>query len=330
MMIEKARSSERARIEALLAREEARMRRAFRRFLDDVKSDPVLRQIRIALEDGGIEAALRVIDAHVARMGPVVAQMFQATGQAEVEALAAKLGNALTALSFDPTYPRAAALMRTNTLEFVREMTRAQREATRAALVEALQTGAGPAETARLLRDSIGLTEYQRRAVANYRALLEAGDAAALARDLRDRRFDSSVRRAAEDDEPLGADKIDRMVEQYQNRFLQYRGENIARTEAQRTVGEARRESLGQVLEQIGEPRSAVRRTWVTTEDGRERDTHSEMDGQQRGIDEPYESPSGARLMFPGDSSLGAPASEVVNCRCTEMFDVVPSDEAQR
>jgi hypothetical protein len=27
-------------------------------------------------------------------------------------------------------------------------------------------------------------------------------------------------------------------------------------------------------------------------------------------------SPSGARMMFPGDFSLGAPPEEIINCRC--------------
>jgi Phage Mu protein F like protein len=317
--IEKAARGDRARIEELVARQEASVRRAFRRFLDETRSDAVVRQVRIALEQQGTEAALRVVDAHVVRLGTVVAQVFQASGASEATALASQLRtrHAHVAISFDPTWPRAAQLMRQNTLRFVVEFSSAQREATRAALAEALASGAGPLQAGQAFRDSIGLTETQRQAVANYRRLLEAGDAAALQRDLRDRRFlpeGSASREAFLAGEPLGARRIARMVEQYRNRYLAYRAETIARTETLRVANEARSEALTQVLGQVDLPADAVTRTWRATRDDRTRDTHAAMDGQVQQGSAPFVSPSGARLMFPGDVSLGAPASEIVNC----------------
>lgn len=325
VVLSKAYRGERARIEALIAQAEAEIRRAFARFLADVRSGAVRQQVRRVLESSGVEAALNVIDAHVARLGAALTSIFQRVGASEAAVLASrfKLDRAAVVVSFDPTNPRAAELMRTSRLEFVREMTRLQREATRAAVTDALRAGYGPAKTAASFYDSIGLTEYQRRAVANYRRLLEAGDAAALNRDLRDRRFDSSVRAAAESGEPLGAAKIDRMVDRYCDRYLRYRAETIARTEAHRVVGQARLEATEQVVEEAGISRDRVVRTWATTEDKRTRDSHSAMNGQQRGLDEPYDSPYGSRFMFPGDGSLGADASELVNCRCTEYIEVL-------
>lgn len=322
-LIKAAPRGDRARIEELVAREEARVRRAFRQFLDEVRSPAVRRQVREVLEREGVESALRVVDAHVVRLGTVIARVFQAAAANEAANLAGKLARtARVAITFDPTYPRAADAMRRNTLEFVRGFTRSQREATRAALSEALMAGAGPVEVARAFRDSVGLTEVQRRAVANYRRLLEAGDVQALARDLRDRRFDSSVARLIAEDEPLGATRIQRMVEQYRSRYLQYRAETIARTETLRVLNQARVEAVAQTVEQAEINRAQVRRIWRATQDPRTRDTHAAMDGQARGIDEPFESPSGALLMMPGDPSLGAPASEIVNCRCVLLLEV--------
>ena len=55
---------------------------------------------------------------------------------------------------------------------------------------------------------------------------------------------------------------------------------------------------------------------WIYTRDARTRDDH-----RYRGVvplDEPFELPeSGARLMYPGDTSLGAPLETIINCRCT-------------
>lgn len=321
MSLVKVARGERARIEQLIMGQESRIRSAFRRFFDDVRSEAVRRQVRIALERGAIEDALRVVDAHVLRLGGALTQSFQSVGALEAAALARVLPRAVAhiAVSFDPTWPRAAELMRQNRLEFVREFTRAQREATRAALVESFQVGSGPVDTARAFRESIGLTERQRQMVANYRRLLERGDAAALARELRDRRFDPSVRRMLQTGEPLGARRINRMVVAYRNRFVQYRAETIARVEGLRVAGAARHEALVQAVEQSGMPRDAVIRTWRDSDDARVRETHEQMDGQQRGLDEPFTSPSGARLMYPGDRT--APAEEVINCRCAVLHE---------
>lgn len=314
--VEKSIRSEQRRIDALLVREEAVVRRAFRRYLDELRSEPVLRQVRLALQNEGIEGALRIADAHVVRLGSVIPRVFQDVGGSEASALADQLGAgaARVALSFDPTFARAAEIMRRNRLQFVREFTGSQREATRAALTESLQAGDGPIKVARVFRDSIGLTERQRQAVGNYRSLLERGDAEALERGLRDRRFDSTVRRAVDTGEPLGGTRIQRMVEQYRNRYLQFRAETIARTETLRVANEARGEALQQTLDQAGLKPGSVRRTWRATLDLRTRDTHTIMNGQERGLQEAFVSPSGAHLMFPGDPQ--APPSETINCRC--------------
>lgn len=49
---------------------------------------------------------------------------------------------------------------------------------------------------------------------------------------------------------------------------------------------------------------------------GKSKANHRAMDGVTVPIDQPFVMPSGARLMFPGDRSLGAPVSELANCRC--------------
>lgn len=325
-MLQKAQAqeTERRRIEALIAREEARVRRAFRRFLDDVRSEPVLREVRRVLQAGDVGAALQIADAHVVRLGAVIPRVFQEVGVREADALVSQLGarTAAVTIGFDPTFPRAANLMRHNRLQFVQQFTSIQREATRAALTEALTTGAGPIRAARAFRDSIGLTSKQLEAVENYRRLLELGDAEALQRGLRDRRFDPSVRRAVETGEPLGNRRIQRMVAQYRSRYLQMRAETIARTETQRVANQAREEALHQTLEQAGLSESNVVRTWRATLDTRTRDTHASMSGQKRGPREAFQSPSGAQLMYPGDPA--APASEVVNCRCVVVVSVKP------
>lgn len=56
------------------------------------------------------------------------------------------------------------------------------------------------------------------------------------------------------------------------------------------------------------------RKRWLTTRDGRERETHAAIDGEERALDERYTN----GLMYPGDAD-GDPA-ETVNCRCAETY----------
>lgn len=63
----------------------------------------------------------------------------------------------------------------------------------------------------------------------------------------------------------------------------------------------------------------ATVKEWNAVLDSKTRDAHVTADGQRRPIDDPY-IVSGQRLMYPGDRSLGASASNVINCRCGSQF----------
>lgn len=62
---------------------------------------------------------------------------------------------------------------------------------------------------------------------------------------------------------------------------------------------------------------------WVSARDARVRKTHASADGQEVEADEPFVI-GGSKLLFPGDSSMGAAAKEIVNCRCTTVFEIKP------
>ena len=112
--------------------------------------------------------------------------------------------------------------------------------------------------------------------------------------------------------------QIDRMAQQYSNKLLRQRGETIARTETLKALNAGRQEALDQLIEN---PNNDVRaedvvRAWDSAGDGKTRPTHVDADLQDP---VPQGQPfivGGYSLMYPGDTSLGAPAEEVINCRC--------------
>lgn len=63
-----------------------------------------------------------------------------------------------------------------------------------------------------------------------------------------------------------------------------------------------------------------IGKQWMSAHQPNTRDGHREADGQIRAFDEPFHvmnaDGQAEMLMFPGDTSLGASASNIINCRC--------------
>jgi hypothetical protein len=62
----------------------------------------------------------------------------------------------------------------------------------------------------------------------------------------------------------------------------------------------------------------AQQKEWLATADERTRDAHRSASGQVRPMDQPFDV-GGYHMMYPGDSSLGAPLSQIAQCRCTVL-----------
>lgn len=185
-----------------------------------------------------------------------------------------------------------------------------------------LSDGMTADEIARVIKATIGLTPRQAQAVANFRRLLENGDAAALDRVLRDRRFDASVQRAI-DGGTLDPAKIDRMVERYQERYIAHRARTIANTETLRAANAGRAAAWRQFADRKGLDDADVLRFWQTAGDERECPVCRAIpllnaDGVP--LDDMYATPIG-----PED----APPIHA-NCRCTERFAVREGAPRQR
>jgi len=167
----------------------------------------------------------------------------------------------------------------------------------------------------------LGLNAAQTDAVIRARAELLSGDPAMLrnylARARRDKRFDRLVMKAIREGRPMGRADVDAITGRYKDRLLQLRGETIARTETLASLNAGKEEGIRQLIDSGKVQRSAVKKVWRATGDDRTRDSHMALNGEEVGIDAAFTSPlTGAQMMYPHDTSRGAPASETIGCRC--------------
>ncbi len=298
------------RLRKLVDAQAPRFASGFSTLIQNIKSDLDLDRIADLLERGRFEEALTEALRRAPGLGGLYTDAFIAAAKDTAEFLNKHLEFLI--VDFDQTNPFAMQVARENQLRLVREFTQAQARATREAIVEGIRTGANPIQQAKNFRDSIGLTEHQVRAVNNYKRLLSEGDKEVFTRALRDKRFDSVVRRAIEEGKPLTRTQINRMVKRYRERFIDFRARTIARTEALRSVHSGNLAMYEQAIAAGLDPASLTNE-WNTALDERVRGSHSTMHGQVVRFGDLFVSGAGNTTLLPGGFGV---AEEDIQCRC--------------
>lgn len=306
------------RIDRLLTRAERHIAAVFSAAIEEMRNSLDLDMLADLFEAQRWDAAFEIIEREAARIAAGSNLMFVRAGQDTAEFLAtAKIGR----IAFDQVNQRAVLQMQSNRLNLIRQFADGQRDVLREVMRGGIARGLNPIDQAREFREVVGLTDRQARAVINFRRLLGqagreefgAAQREALTRRLRDKRFDRSILAAIRDEQPLDPAHIDRMVDRYRQRYVKHRAENIARTEALRSVHQGTNEAWQQAIDlgQISE--DEIEQTWRSARDGRVRDSHQRLNGEVRKIGETWQGDHGA-LRYPGDPA--APAAETINCRC--------------
>lgn len=239
-------------------------------------------------------------------------------------------------ITFDIRNVRAENWIRNNSSEFVTRIIESQREAIRTTLESGMRLGRNPRQTAldivgrvgktgRRSGGIVGLASNQAQYVANAREQLSSGDPSQMrqyfSRTRRDGRFDGIVKRAIESGKPVAAADIDRIVGRYADRLLFTRGESIGRTESIAALNAGREEAVLQAIDEGVISHEHTTGIWDATGDARTRPSHAYMEGQRRREGEPFRSSTGALMLFPGDTSLGAGAEDVISCRCFKRIE---------
>ena len=300
------------RIERLLSKQEPFLAASFLRMVRQIESSFTLSEIANLLERNELLSAFDEALKTSALLGQSYSAAFFVAANDTARFLNQTLEEVFVV--FDQTNYGAVNAMSRNQLRLVRGFSEIQRETTRLAITEGIASGENPRDMARRFRRSIGLTPRQYRAVENYRKALQTLSPEALSRMLRDRRFDPAIARAMRTEDPLTPQQIDKMTNRYRDRYVKYRSEVIARTEAQRSVNEGVRNMYEQAIEAGELDAQDLTQEWNTALDERVRSSHAKMHGQIRAFGVPFTSGLGNALRFPCDPE--APAADAIQCRC--------------
>ncbi len=300
-----------SRLQRLIKQQSPRFAAGFQLLVKQIKGAADLETIADLLAAGRLEDAFTLTLGTVPRLGNLYVDSFITAAKDTAAFLNRSIEELV--IDFDQTNPFAMQVARENQLRMVRAFNQTQREATREALINGIQRGNNPIQQARAFRGSIGLTPRQVRAVENYRRMLEEGDRAVFDRALRDKRFDSTVRRAIERGEPLTRTQINRMVQRYEQGYVKYRSETIARTEALRSVHEGNREMYRQAIENGDLDPNNLTQEWNTSLRDNVRDSHADMHGQTIPFGQLFVSGKGNSTEYPGGFGI---AAEDIQCAC--------------
>ena len=315
----------------------AAVARAFREAMDALAVDADRRRVIQALEAGDVEGAIEALHIEGAAYGPLLDALdeaYAAGGEGVSLILPAGVLAAAVVLRFNRRAPAAIAWRADYSAALTDHLVTEQKAAVRTAILAGQARGARPSAIAtdilgrrspnqgKRRGGALGVTSLQAQAAVSALAELTSDDPADkrryLERKRRNKRYDPIVKKALAEGKPVPARVADQAAADYRTRLLELRSTLIGRKEALAALQAGKHEALRQVVIVARLPDTAVRRRWRSVRDTNVRHTHQVMTGQTVGLNEPFRSPSGARLMFPGDPR--APSSETTGCRCDVLF----------
>jgi hypothetical protein len=338
-------------IERILRRIEPRFRRAFQQAFNDIASAIVLRDVVDAIRARNAQAALDALRLEPAFLQPLDRAIADAFVDGGSEALARipidpNTGRRFV-LGFDGRHTRAEAWVREHAGGLITEIVADQRVMAQGVIERAIADGVNPRTAALDLVGRVDRATRQRQGgfigldIPRANRLRIVSDAMQTPEGIRsivtrnqstgtlsvDYKVNAATRarilRAYREGAALSEADRQLSIRQYSSQLLRERGDTIARTESITALRAGRHEGFEQLVDsgQVGPDQ--ITRVWDATGDSRTREDHAQMDGQEVvGFDQPFVAPDGSLMMFPGDTSLGAPAEQTIQCRCFERIRV--------
>lgn len=340
--------------ERLATKYEGKIARAVQALLDAASENLDIKVLIDALQSGSADKVLAIVDAaldaaQAAMNGQILQGLQDAAWDAGIATALALPGKAAPLVraefNFDRLSPNLVRWLQDYDLGLIRQINDTTKESIRDILVANISAGKPPAAQARQIKETIGLTTRQAKAVTNYRKELEGFHTkrsaagwglgkgpdkvnghsvfrpgpdgkpkdGVLERRLRDLRYDSSLTSAMATKKPIPPAKIDAMVAAYAKRYRAYRATTIARTESMRTTNAGILESWRQAIEKGIFSEDLIRRRWIVTKDERTCAICAPIPGMnpEHGVKfaQPFATPVGPVMSGPVHPS----------CRCTQF-----------
>lgn len=320
------------------------VQKVFLEVMQDIVDRALIGEMIAAIEANDLDRLFRATGFTPAALGPVIdaiEQVYRDSAETTVGGWpkTIRTPTGLTIFRFDMRNPRVEEDLRMKSSVLITRLTDEARENVRAVLEQGMINGLNPTTTAlnivgrvdpvtkQRVGGVIGLTNNQTNWVTNTKRYLEQLDPRYLDMKLRDKRFDSIVKKAIDTGKKLSADDVSRITTSYKNRALKYRADTIARTETIQSLNRGQYMANLQAVTDGLISSNAITKEWDDVGDKKVRSAHRALakkygNGNGIPLDQPFEAPDGVRMMFPGDMSMGAGAAEIANCRCKIKYNV--------
>lgn len=309
----------------------------------DVSEDANIEEMIKAIEANDIDRLVQASGYNVVVLNQIVDKIediYERAGNMMVDGWP-KLRNAFGLVTpvFNIRNPSVERELSEFSSRFIKEISDEMRKSIQETLTDGMIRGINPRETAinivgrynpithKRIGGTIGLASNQVKWVNSARTYLRNLDERYFTLGLRDKRFDSIVRKAIDEGKSLTKEKISQLITAYESKALKYRADAIARTETIQAINRAERAAIAQQIEEGLITADLITKWWSNSADERVRLSHIELGrrynkNNQIGFNEPFETSTGSKLLYPGDTSLGADASEIIHCRCKCMYRV--------
>lgn len=331
------------RLEELLRKLEPDVRKAFEDAIRKARRAVNIAALTDALDRGDLQRAVELLRIDTQILLPLsesVRSAYMAGGEAVGELIPA----ILEARFGFGSNPRAEAQVSRITGQLIQGIQLDSLAMTREVIAAGVNEGIPPAKLARQMTGFgrertggyLGLTKQQAADVQRARAMLSDPDRVGeyFIKDretgklkprfkLTNRQHDAIVRKAIAEGRALTAAELERVQSGHRSKALGYRGRVIAQDQARKALRAGQHEGFVQLAETLPADRY-IEVGWLVTRDGRQRDSHDALGGMKVRLGEVFVSPvTGAQMEFPGDDSHGAPASDVILCRCGATYRIV-------
>ena len=325
-------------LDTLLAKQEPAVRRAFLDGIASIVSQGRIAEIERYLATGDVDMIIKSLGIENAAFNNFRAELLTTFGNSGVSTITnttwAYPNGQRVAVRFDTLSPRAEEYARYKIGGLIQGITQEAIDVVRNTVADGYALGRtknrialdliGRLDGGQRIGGVIGLSDQQRAWVSNMRGYLATDPARALEMTKRDMRFDKLIKSSARDGKPLTQTQIDNIARQYADKLLQSRALTIARTETSKAIEDGKYEAWKQAMEKTGVPEQFIIRTWVHTGRGvKDRPSHIAHSGKSvRGLTYPFVLNTGVALMHPHDTSFGADAKDIINCRCICKYSV--------